>query len=287
MRKKLGVILIIIGVLLSILPIKAIISVPESGELIKSAVTVEDGKVKPENEGKLVLVSGTLKAVEQLCDHLTGVKLPGVIADRIVWYYGKDSSTDAKGNTVWDWKSRLPYHNEEDNYGINAPILTSTKLIAPTLLEEFNVENKLLMPLVTSTEFKDYNESDLQPEWNLLSGGRESKYCVSKSSNLPIKFTGGYLNSDEGKEKVGYNILSPDNTLEYTIIGIQKGDTLTVAENIGPVAYEGILTIEEFSEKNSGGQIGGSIFALVFAILFFAAGLWMTVSGGGRREQQQ
>lgn len=285
MRKTFGVILIIIGVLLSILPIKAIISVPESGKQIKSAVTVEDGKISPENEGKLVLVSGTLKAVDQLCDPLTGVKLPGVIADRIVWCYEK-SSTNSDGDTIWDWKRRLPYHNEEDNYGINAPILTSTKLIAPTQLGEFKVENKLLMPLVTSTDFEDYNEADLKSGWHLLSGGKESKYCISKSSYLPIKFTGGYLNSDEGKEKVGYNILFTDNTLEYTIIGIQKGDTLTIAENIGPLAYEGILTIEEFSEKNSGGRIGGSIFTLVFGILFLAAGLWMMISGGGRREQQ-
>ena len=105
MRKTFGVILIIIGVLLSILPIKAIISVPESGKQIKSAVTVEDGKISPENEGKLVLVSGTLKAVEQLCDPLTGVKLPGVIADRIVWCYEK-SSTNTDGDTIWDWKRR-------------------------------------------------------------------------------------------------------------------------------------------------------------------------------------
>ena len=78
--------------------------------------------------------------------------------------------------------------------------------------------------------------------------------------------------------KVSYKVLFPDNPLEYTIIGVQKGDTLTTAENIGPVAYEGILTIEEFAEKNSGGRLGGSIFALVFAIFFLAAGLWMTVS---------
>ena len=121
----------------------------------------------------------------------------------------------------------------------------------------------------------------------LLSTCYLNKYCISKSSYLPIKFTGGYLNSDEGKEKVGYNILFTDNTLEYTIIGIQKGDTLTIAENIGPLAYEGILTIEEFAEKNSGGRLGGSIFTLVFGILFLAAGLWMMISGGGRREQQQ
>ena len=286
MRKKCGVILIIIGVLLCILPLKAIFSIPESGKQIKGAVTVEDGKVKSENEGKLVLVSGTLKADEPLCDPLTGVKLPGVVADRIVWVYEKNKPVDEEDNTVWDWNRKLPYHNEKDNYGVNAPILISTKLIAPTTLGEFKVENKLLMPLKISTDFEDYVESDLLSEWNLLSGGKESKYCISKSSDLPIRSTGEYSATydDTQKVKVSYKVLFPDNPLEYTIIGIQKGDTLTRAENIGPVAYEGILTIEEFAEKNSGGRLGGSIFALVFAIFFLAAGLWMTVSGGSRRE---
>ena len=174
MRKKCGVILIIIGVLLCILPLKAIFSIPESGEQIKSAVTVEDGKVKSENEGKLVLVSGTLKADEPLCDPLTGVKIPGVVADRVVWCY-EESSTNSNGDRIWDWERQAPYYNEEDNYGINAPILTSTKLIAPTQLGEFKVENKLLMPLMTASDFEDYHESDLDSGWHLISGGKESK----------------------------------------------------------------------------------------------------------------
>ena len=274
MKKIIGVILIIGGLLFALLAVKALMSAPQSYEIIRAAPTLKDGRILPENEGKLVVVSGTLKPAEQLQDSITGVKLPGVTAKRTVWTYKQDSgSGDEK---VWDWQPENTDYSEKANFGINAEILTSTMLAAPTLLGEFKVESKLLNPLIRNTEFTQYDEESLNAGWRVLSGGKESRYCVSKEYYLPKKSTGMYSTTGYGAQKVSYGIVSPDDPLEYTILGIQKGDTLIKSEEVDSVTtVKGIMTADEFAEEYKKGVRGGSIFGIVAGILLAIIGVGM------------
>lgn len=274
MKKIIGVILIVGGLLFASLAIKALVSAPQSYEKIRAAATIKDGKVIPENEGKLVVVSGTLKPAEQLQDPITGVKLPGVTAKRTVWTYKRDTNSDDE--QVWDWKPENTDYSEKANFGINAEILTTTMLAAPTLLGEFKVESELLNPLIRNTEFKQYDEKSLNAGWKVLSGGKESRYCVSKEHWLPKKSTGTYSTTGYGAQKISYGIVSPDDPLEYTIIGVQKGDTLIKSEDVDSVTtVKGIMTAEEFAEENKKGVRGGSIFGIVAGILLAIIGVGM------------
>ena len=274
MKKIIGIILIIGGLLFAALAVKALVTAPQSYERIRTAATIKDGKVIPENEGKLVVVSGTLKPAEQLQDPITGVKLPGVTAKRTVWTYKQD--TGSGDEKVWDWKPENTDYSEKANFGINAEILTTTMLAAPTLLGEFKVESNLLNPLIRNTEFKQYDEKSLNAGWKVLSGGRESSYCVSKENWLPKKSTGTYSTTGYGAQKISYGIVSPDDPLEYTIVGVQKGDTLIKSENVDSVkTVKGIMTAEEFAEENKKGVRGGSIFGIVAGILLAIIGVGM------------
>ena len=274
MKKIIGVILIIGGIFFALLAVKALVSAPQSYEKIRAAATIKDGKLTPENEGKLVVVSGTLKPAEQLQDPITGVKLPGVTAKRTVWTYERDTNSDDE--QVWDWKPETTDYSEKGNFGINAEILTSTMLAAPTLLGEFKVESKLLNPLIRNTEFTQYDENILNAGWKVLSGGKESRYCVSKENWLPKKSTGMYSTTGYGSQKISYGIVSPDDPLEYTIVGIQKGDTLIKSEDVDSVTtIKGIMTAEEFAEENKKGVRGGSIFGIISGILLAVIGVGM------------
>ena len=274
MKKIIGVILIIGGILFALLAVKALVSAPQSYEKIRAAATIEDGKVTPENEGKLVVVSGTLKPAEQLQDPITGVKLPGVTAKRTVWTYKQD--TGSGDEKVWDWYPENTDYSEKANFGINAEILTSTMLAAPTLLGEFKVESELLNPLTRNTEFTQYDEESLKDGWNVLSGGKESRYCVSKEHWLPKKTTGMYSATGYGSQKISYGIVSPDDPLEYTIIGVQKGDTLIESEDVDSVtSIKGIMTAQEFAEENKKGVRSGSIFGIIAGILLAVIGVGM------------
>ena len=274
MKKIIGIILIIGGLLFAALAVKALVSAPQSYEKIRAAATIKDGKVIPENEGKLVVVSGTLKPAEQLQDPITGVKLPGVTAKRTVWTYERDTNSDDE--QVWDWKPENTDYSEKANFGINAEILTTTMLAAPTLLGEFKVESKLLNPLIRNTEFKQYDEKSLNAGWKVLSGGKESSYCVSKEHWLPKKTTGMYSSTGYGAQKISYGIVSPDDSLEYTIVGVQKGDTLIKSEDVDSVTtVKGIMTAEEFAVENKKGVRGGSIFGIITGILLAIIGVGM------------
>ncbi len=274
MKKIIGVILIIGGLLFAALAIKALFSAPKAEEQIRSAVTIKDGRILPENEGKLVVVSGTLKPAEQLRDPLTGVKLPGVTAKRTVWTYERDTNSDDE--QVWDWKPGITDYSEKANFGINAEILASTILAAPTLLGEFNVESQLLNPLIRNTEFKQYDEKSLNAGWNVLSGGKESRYCVSKERTLPKKTTGMYSTTGYGSQKISYGIVSPDDPLEYTILGVQKGDTLIKSEDVDSITtFKGIMTADEFADKSKKEARGGSIFGIVAGIALAVIGVGM------------
>lgn len=276
MKKIIGVILIIGGIFFASLAVKALVSAPQSYEKIRAAATIKDGKLTPENEGKLVVVSGTLKPAEQLQDPITGVKLPGVTAKRTVWTYKQNAgSGDEK---VWDWQPENTDYSEKANFGINAEILTTTMLAAPTLLGEFKVEGKLLNPLIRNTEFTQYDKESLNAGWNLLSGGKESSYCVSKENWLPKKSTGTYSSTGNGSQKISYGIVSPDDPLEYTIIGVQKEGNLVKADDIDAVTtVKGIMTAEEFAEENKKGVRGGSIFGIIAGILLAVIGAGMMI----------
>ena len=274
MKKIIGVILSIGGIFFASLAVKALMSSPQSYEKIRAAATIKDGKVIPENEGKLVVVSGTLKAAEPLQDPITGVKLPGVTAKRTVWTYERDTNSDDE--QVWDWKPENTDYSEKANFGINAEILTTTMLAAPTLLGEFKVEGKLLNPLIRNTEFTQYDEQSLNAGWKVLSGGKESRYCVSKENWLPKKSTGMYSTTGYGAQKISYGIVSPDDPLEYTIIGVQKGDTLIKSEDVDSVTtVKGIMTADEFAEENKIGVRSGSIFGIATGILLAIIGVGM------------
>ena len=274
MKKIIGVILIIGGILFASLAVKALMAAPQTYERIKAAATIKDGRVVPENEGKLVVVSGTLKPAEQLQDPITGVKLPGVTAKRTVWTYKQD--TGSGDEQVWDWKPENTDYSERANFGINAEILTSTMLAAPTLLGEFKVESKLLIPLIRNTEFTQYDEESLNAGWNVLSGGKESRYCVSKEHYLPKKTTGMYSSTGYGSQKISYGIVSPDDPLEYTILGVQKGDTLIKSEDVDSVTtFKGLMTAEEFADESKKEARGGSIFGIVAGILLAVIGVGM------------
>ena len=276
MKKIIGVILIIGGIFFASLAVKALVSAPQSYEKIRAAATIKDGRVIPENEGKLVVVSGTLKPAEQLQDPITGVKLPGVTAKRTVWTYERDTNSDDE--QVWDWKPENTDYSEKANFGINAEILASTMLAAPTLLGEFKVESKLLNPLIRNTEFTQYDEESLKDGWNLLSGGKESRYCVSKEHWLPKKTTGMYSTTGYGSQKISYGIVSPDDPLEYTILGVQKGDTLIKSEDVDSVTtFKGIMTADEFADKSKKEARGGSIFGIVAGILLAVIGAGMMI----------
>ena len=105
MGKKIGgMILIVCALFTAFLGIKATGNAPGNQEIIKDAVYVSDGKVLPENEGKVVIVNGTLDAPLPFVDDETGIELDSIVAYRHVEkarvVLGGEEEVD-----TWTWDS--------------------------------------------------------------------------------------------------------------------------------------------------------------------------------------
>ena len=105
---------------------------------------------------------------------------------------------------------------------------------------------------------------------------KKAATAFKKENWLPKKSTGTYSTTGYGAQKISYGIVSPDDPLEYTVIGVQKGDTLIKSEDVDSVTtVKGIMTAEEFAEENKKGVRGGSIFGIVAGILLAIIGVGM------------
>jgi hypothetical protein len=147
MKKKIiGIVLIVCALFTAFLGIKAAGNASGNQRIMKDAVYVADGKVLPENEGKIVIVNGTLDAPLPFVDDETGIELDSIVAYRRVEKARVELGTEDEVDT-WTWDSTL---NENDFGG-------SKKIVAPGVtIGEFEVAEMLLQPVPTFAELTEF-----------------------------------------------------------------------------------------------------------------------------------
>ena len=126
MKKRIG-----FFVLAAIIAVVGFFSMDTSKETeaISKAVYVTDGKVLPENEGKLLVVAGEFEIVNPIVDKITGVELPGVIARRTVDRYEKVSKTeDGKTYYTLEWKPTTLGKDNEFGDAVSSNLVADCKV---------------------------------------------------------------------------------------------------------------------------------------------------------------
>lgn len=272
MAKKIGgIILIVCALFTAFLGIKAAGNAPGNQEIIKDAVYVADGKVLPENEGKVVIVNGTLEAPLPFVDEETGIELNSIVAYRRVEKARVVLGSDDEEDT-WSWNVTL---NENDFGG-------SKKLVAPgATLGEFEVAEMLLQPVPTfaePTEF--YIGEGYDADWNVFEekgldylyqleympwNGDKVHYDTVLRDHVTSK------QKNEGTLRVRYDVVEDGTSMDYTIIGLQKNGKLEEVEELDLIAaVSGHLTPEEMlgyaESSNTTALITATVIALAFAI---------------------
>lgn len=278
MGKAKGIVMIAAGAIVLAVGIQTFVSAPERTGQIESAVYIENGQVLPENDGKLVIVSGKLEAELPLEDSLTGVKLMSPAATRNVQVYeGKTIDNE----TTWDWEPVANDYSEEGNGGINTPSLVSSTLVAPTKIGDFNISEKLLVSLLRTENFKDYDYDALSENgWNLFEGQDGVSY-LSESEELPLKIAkedtvankykyGSY----EGRTRIFYQTMASNDPLIYTFVGTQQGNDLALAKDLKITSvYQGVKTAEELAISNKNSSVGGLFLGIIIGILLMFFGI--------------
>jgi len=258
MAKKIKIVIYIIVVIFSVFLVAKAIK-QESGanpEVLDKVVILNEAKVLPENEGKLVLVSGKLKASEVFKDNTFGLELDTFRVNKIVEMYQYKEGNDEVG---FEWKEKVEkksiisgsggiYRNPEKS-------MSSINKCDKAYLGEFTVSEKL-------TQRINNNEKVELPE---IEGFKRKGEYLTNSKWGPsvgdIRIKMSYVNL----EKLGdISILAKqvgDGFEEY------KLDTGAYAFNVYQTKISNKEELAKALEQDSKNMAGGMIFIIIVLII--------------------
>ena len=267
--------MIVCALVTAFLGFKAVGHAPGNQEIIKNAVYVADAKVLPENEGKVVIVNGTLEAQVPFTDPETGVVIDTIVAYRYVEKARVALGGDDKEDTwTWDATSELG---------------GSGKVFAPdATIGEFAVADALMHPVPNLKQRDQYSASDLEEGgWKVFhDDGLTYLYqldfmpCQDEVVNRDT-FLKDYATSkqkNEGTLRVRYNVVEDGVSMDYTIIALQKNGKLEKVPELDLIStVSGHLTPEEMLEHADSSNTTVIITASVITLAFAVSGVLLLV----------
>lgn len=271
-NKIIGIVLIVIGLFCVFGAISVNSGAPETAKVISNAVYVSDGKVLPENEGKVVIVPGVLDAAPYV-DRETGIALSSAVAFRRVekLYIEEDTEDETE---YWAWKTDMSAFGGEK------------KIVAPNVtLGEFAVAEELLQTLSANQKRTEYSEKELnQMGWSTFTD--DGKTYLYQGDWMPrdedaLDSVNTLLDKNAYRDFVGtYRVAydEMDGGPEYTAVALQKdGQLVRVPDVTLQALHSGHLTQAEILESAESSAKGGMITAIVGAVLCFGAGAFLIV----------
>ncbi len=279
-KRIIGIILVIAALGTVLLGVKAGGSAPENQKIIESATVVSDGKVLPENEGKVVIVTGTLEAPLPFVDEKTGIPLNTIVANRHVEKLAIQQGTKEKPGDTWRWD----YASLEEDFG------GSKKLIAPGLtFGEFKVSDVLMQAVNVREPLKDYAYVDLKALGfdDTLEEGVVYLYdanCIMPLEGERVPEVDLFGKPDytyrnlKGSCRVRYSVIPADADLRYTMIALQKNGILEDYEDLKMTdVIAGHLTVEELLEYADSSASTAKTTAFIIAAVLAGLGVLMIV----------
>lgn len=272
------IIFLILGVFFLTSGIRILSEQPEIQDSLETAIYIEDGRVDKANEGKLVILSGRLEPYLPFVDPATDVTIPYIAAYRKVDYFYHIVNTDYE----YTWDPVINEWNDEDQ-GVNLKEFTNSKLMAPCRLGEFNIDPRVLCDLETIKNWDDISEDDLGNHELYIYKSRPNRmtylgeFYVKEETDYIYKGEG--WREDTGKKRYTYQIYDDKDPLDYTIIGIQQGDWLMMAGDLGvPFLKKGIHSGEEFKVDKVKEMKTIGIVVIVLGIVFLGLAAYFFVN---------
>lgn len=271
---KKAIIFLLLGIFTLSSGIRILLDQPDVQEVPETAVYIDDGKVSPANEGKLVILAGRLEPELPFVDPATDVTIPTIAAYRKVEYFHHIVNTDYE----YTWDLVIDQYNDEDQ-GVNLKEFTNSKIIAPTHLGDFNIDSRILRDLETIKDWNDISEDDLGDYDLYIYKSRPKRmtylgeFYVKEETDYT--YEGKRWKGNTGKKRCSYKLYNDKDPLDYTLIGIQKGDWLMVDNDLGiDLIKKGIHSGEEFVSSKLSYNKGLGIGAIVLGMAFIGLGIF-------------
>lgn len=213
-------------------------------KLISSAVYLPNGEFSEENEGKVIIIPGTIELTEPFVDPLTNVVLPGICANREVEQYEAKPKVNTDDETVFTWKN-LGVKSES-----NLLEEKSCFLFAKCKIGDFDLDSSMLKAISPSKRYTNFSSKAVAEKGYTGNNPsiikiQDDPYYITRIAEK--KWIKGYGNYDS-VIRISYKVMEADEPLEYTFVGRQENGKLVEQEYL-KTSYKGILTLDEVKKE--------------------------------------
>lgn len=274
-RKIISAVIAVIGVFCIISGFSIKSNGSDIKSIVNSAVYVKDGAVLPENEGKTVIVAGTVVPVEDLTDPVTGMTFNTIKLNRKVEQYSESYNSENE-RYEWNWKA-VNFKTD------TCPYFTET-LYAKTKLGDFQLSNELLNPIAVNLEITGYDVASVSEKgWNVFN--HTSRSYLSKSHQLAgdgwfetykNEFAPYYNNT-----RIYYSVVDSSKATDVTVIGVQKNGTIQKSAELDAIpTHNGILTKAQMADAIEDSNNSGAFAAWVLGAIALAIAAFLFLKKG-------
>lgn len=226
---KIGkILLLVLAAFIIALSVKALMDVPDRKAQLEGAVVVENGKILPENEGKLVIVRGAVDMLAPVYDDQLNITINSPKATRQRQVYEETGKNDDRYE--WEWVSK-----------------ENTTMLGEAKIGAFRLDDSVLNAFPVDVDYHDFDSAQVRG-YNVV----ETGLGASRTVILPY---GGYYYDDriididtaadtvsfeamyarEGTIAYSYKAFDYDKPREMTVVAVQKGDALVADDNLGAI----------------------------------------------------
>ena len=266
---KIGrILLIVLGAALIALGVKGVMDIPGQQTILEAAVYLDEPEVLPENEGKLVIIHGVPEMIAPAYDAELKLTIDSIKAYRYKETYKQTGYTDEEKK--WEWVSG-----------------GQTSLVGETKIGEFELDADILIAFPAESDYTDFDAKEVRDFVLTYKSVATGEVVVLPDGGYYAETQTTYVGDDmfnwfgsnyvgeqlEGKTAYRYKYYNPEKNGEHTVIGIQQGNRLVKADNVGTAVLSGVKTQEQVLSTSNGYLIGGAAVFLVFGAVLLLLGV--------------
>lgn len=271
--------LLLPGLLIFALSVKAWLGVDDVRAAIEGAVELESAVALPENEGRLVILRGAPEMTAPVYDEELALTLDTVKALRYKEVYKKVKNEG--GKSTWDWTA--------------AGMQT---LVGGAKVGEFTLSDEMIAAFPAESDYADFDAQEAaryslyQPAGSPLTYVLpEGAYYYKEDTRENVaenrfirELNREIIESRDGAEGYRYRFFDPQKNGEMTFVGRQEGHMLTDSgvDGVGRV-FSGVKTKEAIAGENESTLVMGSRMGMVCG----AALMILAAKAGNRKKGNQ
>ena len=257
--------------------------------LIRAAEKVQSDKVAPENNGKIVLVSGRIKADGYSArDETFDIRVDAPILRRNVdmyqWvkYYERNRNNQMEEHFRREWSDAEPIYHEDNP---RSKPYQGRMFYSEVMLGEYKLSQELAAKLAPHGSWTPVGG---------LSGGTAEKYGMVLTNDIYYIYhdiENEYV--EVGDTRIYFHALDISGVENITVLAKQEGNMLTVhrvKDNLYPLGgiYAGIKGVEEVAGKEEGDYAYAKWVLAGFTVFFaFLTALFTWLNIGYARDAER